>query len=84
MPEFRPPEPERGKAFGVKAIGSIFKYADFPMNKHDIIQKYGDRQIEYTTGETMKVKDILVDSEIENFNSLSELELAFHKKLSSE
>ena len=84
MPEFEPPEPEKGNFYGVKAIGSIFKYIDFPISKQEIIQRYGDREIEYTTGETIKVRDILTDSQLDKFNSLADLEQAFHEKLSSE
>ena len=79
MPEFEPPEPEKGDSFGVAALGSIFNYVSFPVTKQDIIQKYGDRKIEYTTGETMAVRDILADSSMESFNSFADLEQVFHR-----
>lgn len=81
MPEFEPPEPEIN-SHGVKALGAIFRYVDFPITKQDLIQKYGDREIEYTSGETMKVRDIFADSSKEKYYSLDELEIAFHSKLS--
>jgi len=81
MPEFKPPEPEIN-AHGVAALGSIFKYVDFPITKQEIIQKYGNRDIEYTSGETMKVCEIIENSSKDEFSSLDELEQAFHNKLS--
>jgi hypothetical protein len=81
MPGFDSIEPEIN-SHGVKALGAIFKYVNFPISKQEIIQKYGDREIEYTSGETMKVKDIFTDYPKDKFDTLSDLEFAFHNKLS--
>ncbi|OGI22654.1 MAG: hypothetical protein A2255_01930 [Candidatus Melainabacteria bacterium RIFOXYA2_FULL_32_9] len=74
--------PLPGHAYGAAAVASIFKNANFPMSKDDIMQKYGDREIEYTKGNPVKVKDVLSNIPSETFNSPADLEHAFHEKLS--
>jgi len=73
--------PQRGKAYGAAAVARIFKNADFPMSKHDIMQRYGDKEIEYTKGNLVKVKNILSELENTTFNSPADLEHAFHEEL---
>jgi len=73
--------PEKGHAFGAAAVAQIFKDADFPLSKQDIMKMYGDREIEYTKGEKIKVSDVLGDIPNETFNSPADLEHAFHEKL---
>ncbi|EKE02885.1 MAG: hypothetical protein ACD_20C00317G0020 [uncultured bacterium] len=68
-------------AYGATAIAQAFKGADFPMTKDDIMQKYGDREIEYHKGRKEKVHDILENIPDEKFNSTVELEQAFHETL---
>ena len=72
MPEFDPPEPEIN-SHGVEALGAIFKYVRFPISKQEMIQKYGDREIEYTSGETIKVREIITNSPNDMFNSIEEI-----------
>lgn len=73
--------PDPGHAYGAAAVAEIFKNADFPMTKQDIMQKYGDKEIEYTKGNLKKVKDVLSDIPNYKFNSPAELEHAFHEEL---
>jgi hypothetical protein len=73
--------PEPGHAYGAAAVASVFRDADFPMSKHDIMKEYGDREIEYTKGNLVKIKDVLNDIPNETFNSPADIEHAFHEKL---
>ena len=73
--------PEPGRAYGAAAVASIFKNASFPMSKNDIMQRYGDKKIEYTKSNTVKVKEVLGDLPNETYNSPADLEHAFHVKL---
>ena len=71
----------RSGAYGATAIAQAFKGADFPMTKDDIMQKYGDREIEYHKGKKEKVHDVLENIPDEKYNSTVELEQAFHETL---
>ena len=73
--------PEPGHAYGAAAVASIFKNASFPMSKQDIMQRYGDKEIEYTKGNPVRVKEVLGNIPSETFNSPADLEHAFHEKL---
>lgn len=73
--------PQPGHAFGAAAVANVFKNADFPLSKKDIMEKYGNKEIEYTKGNTIKVKDILNNISDETFNSPADLEHAFHEEL---
>ena len=73
--------PEPGHAYGAAAVAQIFKDADFPLSKRDILDKYGNREIEYTKGSHVKVKDILSGIANDTFNSPAELEHAFHEEM---
>lgn len=73
--------PQPGNAYGAAAIAQVFKNADFPLSKQDIMQKYGNQEIEYTKGNPVKVKDVLESIPSETFNSPADLEHAFHEEL---
>jgi hypothetical protein len=73
--------PKPGRAYGAAAVASVFKNANFPMTKNDIMNCYGDREVEYTKGNPLKIKDILGGITSETFNSPADLEHAFHEKL---
>ncbi|OGH99235.1 MAG: hypothetical protein A2104_00420 [Candidatus Melainabacteria bacterium GWF2_32_7] len=86
MPEFYPPEPESDKKypFGTKAILSVFKETKFPITRQEILQNYGNKEVEYKTGETMKVSEIFGDTKVDKFNSPDDLVQVFHEKLSQQ
>jgi|GEM_PF-1550099 len=67
--------------YGAVAIAKVFKGANFPMTKEDIIQRYGDREIEYHIGRREKLADILQDIPEQSFNRTTELEHALHETL---
>ena len=73
--------PKHGKAYGAAAIARVFKDASFPLSKHDIMQKYGDKEIEFTKGSHVKVRQVLWDLHDENFKSPADLEHALHEEL---
>lgn len=73
--------PEPGHAYGAAAIAELFKNVDFPMTKNDIMQKFGEKEIEYTKGNPKKVKDILGGIANDKFNSPADLEHALHEEL---
>lgn len=74
--------PEPGHAYGAAAIASIFKDADFPMSKNDIMSQYGDREVEYKKGNPVKISELLNKIPNETFNSPAELEHAVHEEMS--
>lgn len=72
--------PEPGHAYGAAAIGKAIAGANFPMSKHDLISKYGDKQVELTKGNPQKLKNVLGKATNETFNSAADVEHAFHEQ----
>jgi hypothetical protein len=73
--------PEPGHAYGAAAVASVFKNANFPLSKQDIMSNYGNKEIEYKKGNPIRIKDVLGDLPNETYNSPADLEHAFHEKL---
>ena len=76
--------PQPGKAYGAAAVAEVFKDANFPLSKQDIMAKYGSREIEYTKGNPVKISEILGNIPNETFHSPADLEHAFHEELGNE
>ena len=79
--EHSKPGPGKGHAYGAAALASIFRDADFPLSKQDILSRYGNHEIEYKKGSVVKIKDVLGNIQNETFNSPADLEHAFHEEL---
>lgn len=73
--------PKTGKAYGAAAIARAFKDVSFPLSKHDVMEKYGDKEIEYTKGSPIKVRQVLWDIHDHTFKSPADLEHALHQEL---
>lgn len=73
--------PKPGRAYGAAAVASIFKNTSFPLSKQDIMERFGDKEVEYKKGNPVRIKEILGNIPNENFNSPADLEHAFHEKL---
>lgn len=65
--------------YGAVAIAKVFKGANFPMTKEDIIEKYGSKKIEYHIGKKEKLKKIIENIPDQTFNRTTELEHALHE-----
>jgi len=78
------PGPKKGSSYGAAAIGHAVAGAEFPMSKQELLQKYGDREVQLTKGSPMKLRDILETSNIDTFNSVADVEHAFHKEYTGE
>ena len=73
--------PEPGHAYGAAAVTMALKGADFPMSKMDLIDQYGDKEIEITKGNPVKLREVLSDVGNETFNSPVDLEKAIKDKI---
>ncbi len=71
---------EGSGAYGAAAVAKAIKGADFPMSKQDLLNKYGDKEIEYHIGKREKLKDILENMPSGTFNSAADLEHALHEE----
>ncbi|MCK7470044.1 MAG: hypothetical protein MZU95_03985 [Desulfomicrobium escambiense] len=68
-------QPRSQGVYGAVAIAKIFKGAEFPLSKHDIIEKYGDKEIEYHIGKMEKLKrDIIHDIPEQTFKQNNRIE----------
>jgi hypothetical protein len=77
------PGPERGHAYGIASVSNALGGVDFPMSKQDLIDSYGDRQIEWTKGNPQALRDVLKDAMENEFNSMADVVSAVsrgHKK----
>ncbi|EKE02484.1 MAG: hypothetical protein ACD_20C00379G0001 [uncultured bacterium] len=73
--------PAPGHAYGAAAVTQAISGANFPMSKNDLINRYGDKQIEWTKGNPVNLRDVLSNLPNETYNSPADLEHAFHEKL---
>ncbi|OGH95687.1 MAG: hypothetical protein A2287_03820 [Candidatus Melainabacteria bacterium RIFOXYA12_FULL_32_12] len=75
-------EPEKKSGvYGAAAIAQAFKGASFPMSKEDILEKYGDRKVQYHVGKKEHLRDVIENIPDETFNSTVDLEHALHETL---
>ena len=65
--------------YGAVAVAKAFKGADFPMSKQDIMECFGDKEIEYHRGHKEKIRDVLSVIPDGTFNSTIDIEQAFHE-----
>ncbi|OGI21867.1 MAG: hypothetical protein A2287_07205 [Candidatus Melainabacteria bacterium RIFOXYA12_FULL_32_12] len=79
--EHSKPGPEPGHAYGAAAITQAIRGADFPMSKQDLINMYGDKEVEYTKGNPQRLRDILEKLPGETYNSPADLEHAVHEMM---
>lgn len=78
------PGPEPGHAYGIASVSNALGGVDFPMTKQDLIDIYGDRQIEWTKGNPQALREVLRDAHEDQFGSMADVVSAVsrgHKKL---
>lgn len=68
--------PKKGCAYGAASVTQVLQGTDFPMSKRDIINRYGNREIQWTKDNPQKLKDVLSCIPDETFNSPADLEHA--------
>lgn len=66
--------PKKGHAYGAAAIANVFKNAQFPMSKHEIMECYGNNEVEYTKGNPQKLKKVLDNLPEKTYKSPADLE----------
>ena len=64
--------------YGAVSIAEAFKGADFPMSKKDIIDCFGNKEVEYHKDHKEKISDLLGDIPDRTYDSPIEIEKAFH------
>jgi hypothetical protein len=67
------PGPKEGQAYGIASVSNALGGCDFPMTKHDLINKYGDKQIEWTKGNLEPLKDVLKGANEQEFDSMADV-----------
>ena len=74
---------ERGPehAYGAAAVSKCIHGAKFPVSKDDLINQYGNCEIEWKKGESMKLRDIFEDVSDKTFNSPIDIEKALKEKM---
>lgn len=72
--------PEKGEAYGAAAITHALADVDFPKSKKELINQYGNEEIEFKKGEPCKLREVLQDLPDQTYNSPADLEHAIHEK----
>ncbi|MCK7516038.1 MAG: DUF2795 domain-containing protein [Desulfobacterales bacterium] len=67
------PGPEAGHAYGIASVSNALGGVDFPMTKQDLIDRYGDRQIEWTKGNPQALREVLKNAEQDQFGSMADV-----------
>lgn len=78
------PGPEQGQAYGIASVSNALGGVDFPMTKQDLIDRYGNKQIEWTKGNPEPLKDVLKDAPDQHFGSMADVVSAVsrgHRKI---
>lgn len=67
------PGPEQGQAYGIASVSNALGGISFPMSKDDLLDKYGNKQIEWTKGSHQELKKVLQDAHEDNFESMADV-----------
>lgn len=68
--------PKPGHAYGAAAVTQAIKGVNFPISKQDLIDQYGNQEVEITKGNPVMLSDILEDVTENSFNTSRDLEKA--------
>jgi len=78
------PGPKEGQAYGIASVSNALGGCDFPMSKRDLLDKYGNKQIEWTKGNTEPLRDVLENAPENDFDSMADVVSAVsreHRKM---
>jgi hypothetical protein len=74
--EFEQRGPEKGQAYGVASITNVLQGLEFPISKQDLMNRFGDRTIQWTKDNPQSVRDILSKVSQDRFNSMADVAAA--------
>jgi len=63
----------KGTAYGAASLTRVLNGIDFPVTKQEIIDKYGDKEVQYSKGNLRLLKELVNKCSKETFFSMSEL-----------
>jgi|GEM_PF-2995347 len=63
----------KGTAYGAASLTRVLNGIGFPVTKEQIINRYGDKEVQYSKGNLRTLKEIVAKCSKETFNSMSEL-----------
>ena len=73
--------PAPGEAYGAAAVSKCIHGTSFPISKNDLLSRYGNCQVEWRKGESMKLRDLFEGVTDETFNSPVDIEKALKEKM---
>ena len=65
--------------YGIASISFALKGAEFPMTKQELIDKYGNKHIQWKKGQSNTLKNILDSTQSKKYNSMTDLVSAISK-----
>ncbi len=71
-----PRGPAKGEAYGVAYVAQVLNDVDFPISKQELIEQYGDEEIQWSEDQTYTLQECLEDVPQERFKSMTELKRA--------
>ena len=72
--------PAPGHAYGIASVSNALHGAEFPMSKTNVMNKYGDKQIEWKKGQAGSLKDILEATPDQQYYSMADLVSAVSRR----
>lgn len=66
-------ENEKNKSYDDTKPTDIVKNIDFPVSKQDLISRYGNKSIKWSSEETLTLKELVETADSDCFNSPDEL-----------
>jgi len=86
MGQYSKPGPKEGHAYGIASVSNALSGCDFPMTKQNLLDRYGNKQIEWTKGHLEPLKDVLQHAHENDFDSMADVVSAVsreHRKMTS-
>ena len=66
-------EKPKSIAYGAASLTRVLHGVDFPITKNQIIEKYGDKEVNYSKGNTKTMREIVSKCVDETFFTMSSL-----------
>lgn len=68
---YEKPGPPKGTAYGIAAVTQALEGVDFPASRADLLRRAGNQQIEFHKGHPVRLRDILEESDVEEYPSMA-------------
>ncbi len=68
---YEKPGPPKGEAYGIAAVTQALEGTEFPASKQDLLNKAGNKTIEWEKGHEIKLRDIIQEAPAKEYPSMA-------------